>query len=254
MDTSANRQRSNREIVKWKHKATFKKKNFLKIVIFIYYSLLFNLIYKIVQDANAVMQESIGDAIFLGLMTPQHLNRLQLLPDKYLFANKLPKLDQTYLKMVHSHKSDQENKEFMNFLTNVEKIKASEDAYSNYVSDLTVLGVPFPRVSDLNERMSKYQAYKTKIDQSINVLTCPCYFEWHSQKFHKYHLNIFWTYSVGMCLMKPFQCRMRINSFGNLLLINKVFIHLIGKIGKIILMQAPSTMSLITHRILGTYN
>lgn len=40
------------------------------------------------------MQESIGDAIFLGLMTPQHLNRLHLLPDKYLFASTSPKFNQ----------------------------------------------------------------------------------------------------------------------------------------------------------------
>lgn len=33
------------------------------------------------------MQESIGDSIFLGFMTPQNLNRLGLLPDRYLFTN-----------------------------------------------------------------------------------------------------------------------------------------------------------------------
>lgn len=33
------------------------------------------------------MQESIGDAIYMGFMTPQNLNRLRLLPDEFLFTN-----------------------------------------------------------------------------------------------------------------------------------------------------------------------
>lgn len=38
------------------------------------------------QDGtNTAFQESIGDAVFLGVMTPQHLNRLRLVPDQFLF-------------------------------------------------------------------------------------------------------------------------------------------------------------------------
>lgn len=38
------------------------------------------------KDANSALQESIGDALFLGFMTPQNLNRLRLLPDDQLYT------------------------------------------------------------------------------------------------------------------------------------------------------------------------
>lgn len=41
------------------------------------------------------MQESIGDSIFLGFMTPQNLNRLGLLPDQYLFTPSVAQSQQT---------------------------------------------------------------------------------------------------------------------------------------------------------------
>ncbi|CRK95324.1 CLUMA_CG008686, isoform A [Clunio marinus] len=40
-----------------------------------------------VRAGNSIIQETIGDAFFLGMMTPTHLNRLQLIDDKKLFPN-----------------------------------------------------------------------------------------------------------------------------------------------------------------------
>lgn len=37
------------------------------------------------EGTNTAFQESIGDVFFLAAMTPQHLNRLRLIPDKLLF-------------------------------------------------------------------------------------------------------------------------------------------------------------------------
>lgn len=54
------------------------------------------------QDGNAAIQESIGDAIFMAMMVPQHLNRLQLLSDQQLFAGKASKISPSMLKSVYS--------------------------------------------------------------------------------------------------------------------------------------------------------
>lgn len=61
------------------------------------------------QDApNSALSESIGDAIFLAMMTPSHLNRLGLLPDKHLFADNQKDFDQREMRLVHEpeYKSD----------------------------------------------------------------------------------------------------------------------------------------------------
>ncbi|XP_059612587.1 angiotensin-converting enzyme-like [Phlebotomus argentipes] len=42
----------------------------------------------IFQDGtNSAFQEAVGDALFNGVMTPQHLNRMSLLPDEFLLPN-----------------------------------------------------------------------------------------------------------------------------------------------------------------------
>lgn len=50
----------------------------------IQYYMLFQNQPTIFQDANSALQEAIGDAIFNGVMVPQHLVRLGLLDDRYL--------------------------------------------------------------------------------------------------------------------------------------------------------------------------
>ena len=39
------------------------------------------------QDGNSAIQEAIGDSIFLGIITPMHLSRLQLIKDQQLFPS-----------------------------------------------------------------------------------------------------------------------------------------------------------------------
>lgn len=54
----------------------------------------------IFRAGNSIIQESIGDAIFLGMMTPMHLNRLRLIDDKKLFPSKENNFDLQQLMMI----------------------------------------------------------------------------------------------------------------------------------------------------------
>lgn len=54
------------------------------------------------QNGAAALQESIGDAIFLGMMVPQHLNRLTLLPDDYLFGRKIISMPSALLETIYA--------------------------------------------------------------------------------------------------------------------------------------------------------
>lgn len=105
------------------------------------------------------MQESIGDAMHLGIMTPQHLNRIKLLPDKYLFAEKLPKFSEPFENMIHSHKS---NSEFMKFSNQ------DENRHKDLLSQIKVFGKTYPAISDRNAKMRKYQNFTSRFDGSIN--------------------------------------------------------------------------------------
>lgn len=111
------------------------------------------------QDGNAAIQESIGDAVFLGIMTPHHLNRLNLLPDKYLMSNKPSVFTESIRRAIHStHK--QPNIHEMNKL-NAENI----DLDDNYI---TVEGRPYPKLSILNQLQSESDEYKSKLTREIN--------------------------------------------------------------------------------------
>lgn len=104
------------------------------------------------------MQESIGDAIFLGLMTPQHLNRIKLLPDKYLFGEMLPKLSPSFQSMIHSHKV---NSEFMKY--------SNQNQFKDMQSDIKLFGKSYPFISDRIAKMRKYQNLTSRIDGSMNA-------------------------------------------------------------------------------------
>lgn len=75
------------------------------------------------QDAtNSAFNEAIGDAIFLAMMTPQHLNRLGLLTDEFLFPDHkitLKKLLTFYnhMRVIHEIKP---NFKFLEFYKNLE--------------------------------------------------------------------------------------------------------------------------------------
>lgn len=94
------------------------------------------------------------------MMTPQHLNRIRLIPDKYLFAEKLPKLSEPFESMIHSHKV---NSEFMKF--------SSKDGnhHTDIRSQIKLFGKTYPHISESNEKMRNYQNFTSQFDGSINA-------------------------------------------------------------------------------------
>lgn len=93
-------------------------------------------------------------------MTPHHLNRLNILPDKYLMSNKPSKLTDSILKLVHSRNSKKLHEmekalDYDNF----------EDILTNYV---TIDGKAFPKLSRLNSMASEDDAYNVKLSREIN--------------------------------------------------------------------------------------
>lgn len=118
-------------------------------------------------------------------MTPQHLNRLALLPDKYLMDQELPRFEQSFLKMVHSHKDDKMTDEFMKFPTDkeianhankqehtLEDVKKQQQVHPqeiiNEVNKMNILN-RYPNITERNERMQNYAAFKARIDASANA-------------------------------------------------------------------------------------
>ncbi|KAJ6636732.1 Angiotensin-converting enzyme [Pseudolycoriella hygida] len=111
----------------------------------------------IFREANSAMQESIGDALYLGIMTPQHLNRIKLLPDKYLFTEKLLKFAQPFENMIHSHKANNEFKDFPN-----------DNGRNGLPSLIQFFGKTYPDISDKVEKMQKFQNFTSHLDGSMN--------------------------------------------------------------------------------------
>lgn len=54
----------------------------------------------IFRAGNSIVQETVGDAIFLGMMTPMHLNRLRLIDDDKLYPSKENDFDLQQLMMI----------------------------------------------------------------------------------------------------------------------------------------------------------
>lgn len=90
-------------------------------------------------------------------MTPQHLNRLNLLPDKYLFAEKLPQFTQPFENMVHSHKPSADFKAFLN-----------GDDHQHKESVIKFLGQTYPAISERIEKIRKLQNLTSHLDGSMN--------------------------------------------------------------------------------------
>lgn len=107
------------------------------------------------QDGNAALQESIGDAIFMGVMTPHHLNRLNILPDKYLISNQPSKITSSILAALHLPKK------FIGSSNN------ADDA-NVYDNNIFVDGKPYPGISARNNRASKIESYESKLIREIN--------------------------------------------------------------------------------------
>lgn len=92
-------------------------------------------------------------------MTPQHLNRIKLLPDKYLFAEKLLKFSQPFENMIHSHKANSDFKDYTK----------DDSSRHNHAPSLTqFFGKAYPAISEKIEKMRNYQNFTSHLDGSMN--------------------------------------------------------------------------------------
>lgn len=112
------------------------------------------------QDVNSAIQESIGDAIFLAMMTPQHLNRIKLLPDKYLPVNRPSIFTKPILRAIYSHSEQVETDAMVNGLN------AQADGFAG--DDPTVDGHAYPKLSILNRLQSQSDRSQSKLMREIN--------------------------------------------------------------------------------------
>lgn len=92
-------------------------------------------------------------------MTPQHLNRIKLLPDKYLFAEKLMKFTPPFESMIHSYKANSDFKEY----------SKDNSKQQNDVPSLTQLfGKAYPAITERVEKMQKFQNFTSRLHGSMN--------------------------------------------------------------------------------------
>lgn len=91
-------------------------------------------------------------------MTPHHLNRLNLLPDKYLMLNEPSTFTKSIKRAIHSHKL-QRIKDFHNI--NEENQKFNNE----YV---TINGKAYPKLSILNKIQAESDQSKSKLMNEIN--------------------------------------------------------------------------------------
>lgn len=96
----------------------------------------------------------------MAIMTPQHLNRLRLLPDEYLFTDKSKKLTSSVKFCAHP----QSSKCQQSLPDSITKARKLLDKIKN----ITIFGKPISNVTDSADTFQQYQAYKTKVDASIN--------------------------------------------------------------------------------------
>lgn len=100
----------------------------------------------------------------MAIMTPQHLNRLRLLPDEYLFTDKSKKLNSPHATYCIDNQSSNCHQPdgIVKARQILNKIK------NGFSSDITIFGKPISNITDSAETFQQYQAYKTKLDASIN--------------------------------------------------------------------------------------
>lgn len=79
------------------------------------------------------------------MITPHHLNRMNVLPDKFLPTNEPTKFTESILSVIYSQTKS--NKP-------TDQMKEPNDSNSSY-DFLTVHGKPYPKIFKLNERASK---------------------------------------------------------------------------------------------------
>lgn len=94
------------------------------------------------------------------MMTPQHLNRINLLPDKYLLVNRPSVFTGPMIRAIYSHPSEQ-HKIHPNQL-NDETTRIDDDF-------LSVNGHAYPKLSKLNRLHSESdRQYQSKLMREIN--------------------------------------------------------------------------------------
>lgn len=96
----------------------------------------------------------------MGVMTPQHLNRIKLLPDKYLFAEKLPKFSQPFESMIHAYKPSNDFKEYSG--------ADNRQGHTDPLSVVNFFGKSYPPISERVNKMRDFQNFTSSFDGSMN--------------------------------------------------------------------------------------
>lgn len=112
----------------------------------------------IFQDgATTAVSESIGDAIFTAMMTPQHLSRLGLIEDKYLYPAGNAKFEDEYLCGIFCHDDDQAQ-----IVNEIE-----QELGENFLTDIEFMGKRMIDYGKVNEKFSKkYKSDTNPADQT----------------------------------------------------------------------------------------
>lgn len=97
----------------------------------------------------------------MGIMTPHHLNRLNLLPDQYLMPNKPSVFTKSILRAIHSRKPYKPSSANGGNNLNTETNDSDKD-------QITVNGKAYPKLALLNQLESESNEYESKLPRDIN--------------------------------------------------------------------------------------
>lgn len=114
------------------------------------------------QDATTTaIGESIGDAIFTAIMTPQHLSRLGLIEDKFLYPpSSQTTFEEEYLCGIFCRENDQ--------LEIVKEIK--ETLAEDLLTDFEFMGKPMMDYQKLNDKVrQKYKSREIKQESQTSA-------------------------------------------------------------------------------------
>ncbi|XP_063697981.1 angiotensin-converting enzyme-like [Culicoides brevitarsis] len=110
----------------------------------------------IFQDATSTaFGEAVGDSIFTAMMTPQHLSRLGLIEDKYLYHTQDEAFTEEYLCGIYCRQEQQDRI--------VEEIKI--ELGDRFLTDLETLGTNIPDYELINEKIREKYKDKPKTNQ-----------------------------------------------------------------------------------------
>lgn len=142
---------------------------------------------EIFKDANSALQESIGDALYLGFMTPPNLNRIGLLPDSDLMSNLKPLLNASNLELVFGEMGGKVNPDMQKFPSNAEMsagkqkngeklgkwlTRKEKQSVSDKAEESVRIfeGRVYPaEIKENAERAKNYQAFKERLSEWATV-------------------------------------------------------------------------------------